>query len=251
MRRIPLILCTIFVLFGCGSDETPTPIERTPPNYFPDAVGSSWVYRNADGYEWTREITDGYSTEEGDYQLFTYTQDSADDALDYLRPNAFRVAENRVFFSLGEKVDQYIQTELPILVEDEFAGLELDIALDPTSHPEFIFFEFPLRLDTEWNAFNTKVNGSLVLQNLVLLQIPLEAEIGIQGKVIAKSPLETPAGSFDSAFQIVYEIEFTHTLFSEAEVVRQYQTIWFVPHVGIVKIENERGITELISYTFS
>lgn len=250
MRLISLILCAVFVVFGCGSDETPTPIEQTPPNYFPDAVGSSWVYRDANGYEWTREITDGYSTEEGDYQLFTYTQPSADDELDYLRPNAFRVAENWVFFAIGEKVDLYIENELPVLVQDEFSGLELDIALDPTSHPEFIFFQFPLSLNTEWNAFNTKVNGSLILQNLVLLQIPLEAEVGIMGKVVTKTPLETPAGSFDSAFQIEYEIEFTHTLFPEAEVVRQHQTIWFVPHVGIVKIKNESGVTDLISYTF-
>ena len=249
MRPISLILCTVFILSGCGSDETPPPIEQTPPNYFPDAVGSRWVYRNADGYEWTREITDGYSAEAADYQRFTYTQLAADDALDYLKPNAFRVAENRVFFAIGEKVDPYIQTELPVLVEDEFAGLALDIALEPISHPEFVFFEFPLSPNVEWDAFNTKVNGSLVLQNLVLLQIPLEAQVSIKGKVVAESPLETPAGSFDSAFQIAYEMEFTHTLFPEAEVVRQRQTVWFVPHVGIVKIEDQRGVTELISYT--
>ena len=250
MRPISLILCAIFMLSGCGSDETPTPIEQTPPTYFPDAVGSSWDYRNADGYEWTREITDGYSTEEGDYQRFTYTQLSADDALDYLKPNAFRVAENRVFFAIGEKVDPYIQNKLPVLVQDEFAGLELDVVLESISHPEFVFFQFPLSPNVEWDAFNTKVNGSLVLQNLVLLQIPLEAQVSIKGRVVAESPLETPAGSFDSAFQIAYEMEFTHTLFPEAEVVQQRQTVWFVPHVGIVKIEDERGITELIAYTF-
>lgn len=251
MRLTSLILCAVFILFGCGSDETPTPIEeQTPPNYFPDAVGSSWVYRNADGYEWTREITDGYSTEEGDYQRFTYTQLSTVDTLDYLKPNAFRVVENRVFFAIGEKVDRYIENDLPVLVQDEFAGLELDIALDPTSHPDFVFFEFPLSPNVEWDAFNTKVNGSLILQNLVLLQIPLEAQVSIKGKVVAESPLETPVGSFEQTYQIEYEIEFTHTLFPEAEVVRQRQTIWFAPHVGIVKIENENGVTALISYAF-
>ncbi len=251
MRLISLTLCAIFILFGCDSDETLTPIEeQKPPNYFPDAVGSNWVYRNADGHEWTREITDGYSTDEGDYQLFTYSQLSSEDELDYLKPNAFRVAENRVRFAIGEKINLYIENKLPVLVQDEFAGLELDIALDPTSHPDFVLFQFPLIPNVEWEAFNTKINGSLVLQNLVLLQIPLEAEISIKGNVIGESPVETPAGSFDSAFQIAYEMEFTHTLFPEAEVVRQHQTIWFAPHVGIVKIENESGVTALISYTF-
>ncbi|MXZ00541.1 hypothetical protein F4Y93_07800 [Candidatus Poribacteria bacterium] len=251
MRLISLMLCAIFIFVGCGSDETPTPIaEQTPPNYFLDAVGSSWVYRNPDGYEWTREITDGYTTAETDYQRFTYTTVDAEDELDYLKPNAFRVAENRVFFSIGEKVDRYIQDDLPTLVQDEFAGLEINIALEATSHPDFVFFQFPLSPNVEWEAFNTKVNGSLVLQNLVLLQIPIEAHVSIKGKVIAESPIETPAGRFDSAFQIVYEMEFTHTLFPEAEVLRQQQTVWFVPHVGIVKIEDESGITELIAYTF-
>ena len=250
MRLISLMLCVIVILFGCGSDETPTPIEQTPPNYFPDAVGSSWVYRNADGSEWTREITDGYSAEAGEYQRFTYTQLRAEDELDYLKPNAFRLAQNRVFFVIGEKVDRYIQDDLPTLVQDEFAGLEIDIAIEPASHPEFVFFEFPLRLNTEWSAFRTKVDGSLILQNLVLLQIPFEAHVSIKGEVVAESPLETPAGSFEQTYQIEYEIEFTHTLFPEVEVVRQRQTVWFVPHVGIVKIENERGVTALVSYTF-
>ncbi len=251
MRLISLILCAVFILFGCGSDETPAPIEeQTPANYFPDAVGSSWVYQNDSGYEWTREITTGYSADGSDYQRFTYTQLRPDDTLDYLKPDAFRVAENRVFFPIGEKVDRYVQDELPILVQDEFAGLELDTALETTSHPEFVFFEFPLSPNVEWDAFNTKVNGSLILQNLVLLQIPLEAQVSIKGKVVAESPLETPVGSFEQTYQIEYEIEFTHTLFPEAEVVQQRQTIWFAPHVGIVKIENENGVTELVAYTF-
>ena len=251
MRLISLMLCAIVILFGCGSDETPTPIEeQTPPNYFPDAVGSRWVYRNADGSEWTREITDGYSAEAGDYQRFIYTQLDAEDEFDYLKPNAFRIAQNRVFFAIGEKVDRYIQDDLPALVQDEFAGLEIDVAIEPTSHPDFVFFQFPLSPNIEWDAFRTKVNGSLVLQDLFLLQLPFEAHVSIKGKVVAESPLETPAGSFEQTYQIEYEIEFTHTLFPEAEVVRQRQTVWFVPHVGIVKIEDERGIKELVRYTF-
>ena len=250
MRLISLILCTIFMLCGCGSDETPTPIEQTPPNYFPDAVGSTWVYRNADGHEWTREIIDGHNTEEPDYQRFTYTESGADDETDYLKTDTFRVTQDRVFFVIGENIDRYIQNELPVLVQDEFAGLELDIALEATSHPDFVLFQFPLSPNVEWEAFNTKVNGSLVLQNLVLLQIPIEAQINIKAKVIVESPIETPAGRFDSAYQIEYALEFTHTLFPEAEVLRQHQMIWFAPHIGIVKIENESGITALISYTF-
>ena len=249
MRLTSLILCTIFILFGCGSDEISTPIEQMP-NYFPDTSGSRWVYRNSDGYEWTREITDGYSVQEEDYQGFTYTQLTSQDELDYLKPDAFRVSQNQVLFVIGEKINGYIEKELPTLVQDEFAALELDIALEPTSHPDFVFFQLPLSPNTEWNAFHTKVNSSLILQNLVLLQIPFEADVNIKASVVAESPLETPAGSFDQTYQIEYEMEITHTLFPEAETVQQGQTVWFAPYVGVVKIESERGVTELIAYTF-
>ena len=128
--------------------------------------------------------------------------------------------------------------------------MELDIALESIAHPDFVFCQFPLSPNIEWDAFNTKVNGSLVLQNLVLLQIPLEAQVSIKGRVVSESPIKTPAGNFDSAFQIEYEMELTHTLFPEAEALQQHQTVWFAPHVGIVKIEDENGVAELISYAF-
>ena len=50
MRLTSLILCAIFILFGCSSDETSAPIE-SKPNYFRDMVESRWVYWNSDGIQ--------------------------------------------------------------------------------------------------------------------------------------------------------------------------------------------------------
>ena len=77
-----------------------------------------------------------------------------------------------------------------------------------------------------------------------------EVDVRIKGAVIAEVPLETPAGSFAQTYQIEYQTEIIQTLFSETETTQQRQTVWFAPYVGIVKIEDERGITELIAYTF-
>ena len=250
MRLISLMLCGIFILFGCGPDETPAPIEQQMPNYFPDTVGSRWVYRSADGSEWSREVTAGNSIHEEGFQVFTYTPPVTETEFDYLKPDVLRVTDSQVLFVIGEKIDRYVQNELPASVADEFAGLELDITVEPITHPEFVFFQLPLTPNFQWDAFNTNVNGSIILQNLVLLQFPFEVHVSVKGEVVAIGSLETPAGSFEETYQIEYQTEITQTLFSEAETTQQRQTVWFAPHVGIVKIEGESGVTELIAYTF-
>ena len=219
------------------------------PNYFPDAVGSRWVYRNPDNSEWTREIIDGTDTHGVDYKVFIYTPPVSATEFNYLKPDAFRVTDSQVSLIIGEKVDRYVQNEIPVLVQDEFEGLELDIAIEPITHPEFVFSQLPLSPNFQWEAFNTNIKGSIVLQNLVLLQFPFETHVRVKGEVVAVGSLKTPAGSFEETYQIEYRTEITQTLFSEPEITAQHQTVWFAPHIGIVKIEDKGGVTELIAYT--
>ena len=244
------MLCGVLMLAGCGADETPAPIAQQMPNYFPNAVGSRWVYRNADGAEWSREVNDGNSIHGAGFQVFTYTPPVPETEFDYLTPDAWRVTDSQVLFVIGEKIDRYVKNELRASVADEFAGLELDIAIEAITHPEFVFFQLPLTVNSEWDVLRTTVNGSIVLQNLALLQFPFEVHVSAKGEVVAVGALETPAGRFEETYQIEYQTEITQVLFSETETTAQRQTVWFAPHVGIVKIEDERGVTELIAYTF-
>lgn len=248
MRLNSLILCAILILIGCGSDETPTPVEEMP-NYFPDAIGSRWIYRNSDGIQWTREIRGEVSIEGKDYRVVKDTTPLTDTELDFLNSTYYRVTPNTVIFTVSEKATDYVQTEIPKAVQDEFAGLELTVAVEPISYPELVFLQIPLVPNFQWDALNITVNGNIILQNLVLLQIPFEAHISVKAEVVDGSPLETPAGNFEKTYRIEYQTEITHTLFSGTETIQQHQTIWFAPHAGIVKIENEHGVTELIEYT--
>ena len=250
MQLTSLMLCGIFILLGCGSDEMRAPVEPQMPNYFPDTVGSRWVYRLPDGSEWSRAVTDGNSIHGEGSHGFVYTPVSSETEFDYLKPDVFRVTDTQVLFGIGEKIDRYVQNVLPTWVADEFAGLELDIAMEPITHPEFVFCQLPLTPNFEWDVFHTKVKGSTVLQNLALLQFPFEVQVRVKGEVVAVDSLETPAGSFEGTYQIEYKTEITRTLFSEAETTQQRQTVWFAPHVGIVKMEDESGVTALIAYTF-
>ncbi len=245
--RFLLTLCSVVILSACGSDEIPAPIE-TKPNYFPDAVGSRWVYRNVDGAEWTREITDGHDSQDGDYQTFTYIPLVPEAEIDFLKPTFFRVAQNRIFFDVKEKIDRYIQTELLTSVKDDFEGLEVDVALEPISYPELLFFQISLTSNSQWETLNVKVNGNITLQNLTLLQIPFEVHFIIRGEVVSEGAIETLAGRFENTFQVKYRTEIVQTVFSNEESIIRDQTIWFVPHIGIVRIEDDSGVIELIEY---
>ena len=140
------------------------------PNYFPDTAGSRWTYRNPDGSEWTRTVTDDDSSQGEDFRVFAYTPEASEAELDYLKPDAVRVTDSQVLFSIGEKIDRYVQNALPASVQEEFAGLALDIAVEPITHPASVFCQLPLTPNFQWDALSTDVNGSIVLQNLALLQ---------------------------------------------------------------------------------
>lgn len=247
MRPTFLVLCAIFILFGCGSDETSAPVEEMP-NYFPDAIGSRWIYRNSDGSQWTREVSGEANIEGKDYRIFKDTASLAGTDLDFLNSTYYRVTPNAVIFTVSQQVTDYLQTELPKAVQDEFAGLELTVAVEPFVPPELVFLQIPLVPNFQWDALNIKVSGNIILQNLVLLQIPFEVHIRVKAEVVAESPLETPAGNFEKAYRIEYQTEITHTLFSTDETIQGQQTIWFTPHVGIVESKNEQSTTKLIEY---
>ena len=250
MRLTSLILCAVFMLLGCGSDETSIPI-KSKPNYFPDAIGSRWVYRNSDGLEWAREISGETNIEGKDYRIFTDTPPVMISEFDFLMSIHHRVTPNQILAAVGEKVERLVQTELPKAVQAEFAGLELSAVVVPISYPEFVLLQTPLIPNLQWNALTVKVEGNIILQNLVLLQIPFEVNISTKAEVTAESPLETSAGSFEQAYRIEYQTEITHTLLSKDETIQHHLTVWFVPHVGTVKTENEHDTTELIEYTLA
>ena len=194
MRLILFALCSILLLSGCSSDETPAPMEQMP-NYFPDADGSRWIYRSSDGHQWTREVSGTANIEGKDYQVFEDSPSITGTELDFLNSTYYRITSNEVMFTVSEKVTDYLQTELPKAVQDKFAGLELTVAVEPFAHPELIFLQIPLVPNFQWDALNIKVNGNIILQNLVLLQIPFEAHISVKGKSSPKVRWKPPLGT--------------------------------------------------------
>lgn len=251
MRLILFTACGILLLlFGCGSDETPEPIEVVP-NYFPDGIGTRWVYLNSDGIQGTTEVNDEINIDGKNYRTLKETPPNEKTDFNLLKPISYRVTENQILFAVGGEIDHYVQNEIPALVQDDLAGLDVRVIVEPVSPPELVFLHFPSSPSFQWNALNMKVNGSIMLQNLALLQFPFEVVIRVTGEVVAEGPLETPAGNFENAYQLEYQTEITQTLFSETETIAHRQTIWFVPYVGIAKSENELGGSALIAYSLA
>ena len=250
MRLTFLVFCGTLLLFSCGSDETSVLIKQTP-NFFPDAVGSRWIYRNSEGIQSTLEVSGETNIEGKNYRILKYTPPIEETEFDLLKPTYYRATQDQAFFAVGEKIDYYVQNEVPALVQNDFTGLELGVAVDSISYPELTFFQFPMSLNSKWEALNLKISGSISLQNLALLQFPFDVMIRVTGEVIAQSPLDTRAGHFEETYQIEYQTEIIYTLFSETDTIERNQTIWFTPHVGTVKIEDEGGVMELISYSLA
>ena len=79
-------LCFILLMYGCGDETINAPLggsvngtteteDLVPvsPIYYPMTLGSRWVYRNADGSEWWREVTETEQVGSHLYHFFTYS----------------------------------------------------------------------------------------------------------------------------------------------------------------------------------
>jgi len=247
MRTIYIFLYSVLLILACGSDEIPTPTE-TKPNYFPDAIGSTWVYRSLDGIQWTWSIKEEKTIEDFVYLYIDTSPTLVLYQCDYLLPNFLRSSENQILFNIRDKIDYYIHNKLPEHVKEEFSGLDVKVEINPISFPELLFLEIPITTNKQSEIYNIKIDGNFILQDLLLLNIPFEVHIKINCEVIGERSVDTPVGEFDRAYQLEYQIDTINTVFSDEKSTKLKQTIWFVPYVGIVKIEDERGVLELIEY---
>lgn len=247
MRTIYISLYSVLLLLACGSDEIPDPTQ-TQPNYFPDVIGSKWVFQKTDGIQWTWLIKEEKTIEDFTYRVFETNPTLIVYEYDYLLPIYLRSSGNQILLNVRERIDRYIHNKLPEQVKEEFSGLDVKVQINPISYPELLFLDMPISLINQSEIFKLKIEGNFILQDLVLLNIPFEVIIHINYEVVGESSIDTPAGKFENAYQLDYQINTTNIIFSDEKLSKLKQTIWFVPYVGIVKIEDERGVLELIEY---
>ena len=85
-------LLLIIAIIGCGDETINTPLggtretedlESVSSIYYPITVGSRWVYRNPDGSEWVREVTETEEVGSHLYHFFGYDFPIRDNQSDF------------------------------------------------------------------------------------------------------------------------------------------------------------------------
>ena len=85
-RSLTTIHIVLLFIFGCGDETINAPLGGTretedpvPVIYYPMTVGSKWVYRNAGGSEWWREVTETEEVGSHLYHFFGYDSQIGND----------------------------------------------------------------------------------------------------------------------------------------------------------------------------
>ena len=247
----------LLLILGCGDGEegikavgVVKPVEE-PPNYYPNAIGSRWVYRNADGFEWAREVTEVEEIGLYLYHVFNYDPPIEEARFNFLKTPSYRITRNRVLFFVGDEIDLAYKQDLMDFLQTSYQEFgDIKINVNAVSQEELIFFRIPPARGIRWEVINMKASGNVIFRDQGNFILPFEINWVNTGIVTSLEPVETPAGTFEDCFKIQYDSKVTAVVNEEEEELlrTEVQSIWLAPEVGMVKIEDEDGITELIEY---
>ena len=224
---------------------------EAPPDYYPNFIGSQWVYRNPDGFEWAREVTDTRELGLYLYHVFNYDPPIEDAAFDFLKTPSYRITQNRVLFFVGDEIDLAYKQDLTHFLRETYqdAG-NSKINVNAIAQPELTCCRIPPAPGIEWEVIDMKVMGRVILRDQGNFNIPFQINWVNSGLITRLETVETPAGIFENCFKIQYDTKITVIVNEEQEdtLRAEVQSIWLAPEVGMVKIEDADGVTELIDY---
>ncbi len=240
--------------------------------YFPDKLGSYWVYEDQDGDELTRTAIEATEIDGETYRAFNYDPELDDwkDYEYYIRPNFYHVGEEWVSFFVGEDVESSTEALLTQQLEKGFAELEQQMAsqlppgvtvdfqhtVESKAQDYFYLFPTPATFNEEWTAMqiDVTITMSLDIQGAPI-QVPPElknitstATVVETGNVTGTETVETAAGTFEECLKIEFRTETTTDVAVPDELKQQlpeqqsdesFTTIWLAPNVGIVKFEHK------------
>ncbi len=249
--------------------------------YFPDAVGSYWVYEDQSGDELTR-----YAIEPEDIDGETYSAFSYDPPLEdwaefehYVQPYFYQVSTDWVAFFVGSEIEnalkaatmkqmeeamglmrQAMQEQVPAELNITF---DIDYDIEVESPDYFYFLPTPATFGEEWPA--SEINVVLTL-TIDIKGMPMEIPGGSMqtvktfttlvetGNVTGMETVETAAGTFEDCLVIEYRTDASTETVLSVEVPQQpgpqeqqdvtVTTVWLAPNIGIVKFEHMHDQSE-------
>lgn len=252
--------CTVFTLllvFGLSTALMGDESEIT--QYFPDTLGSYWVYVDQDGNELTRRAIEGEEIAEDIYHGFEY-EPPLEDWIDYhIHPNLYQVNEEGVTFLVGDEARRAVRARLAkemgnllkmmkeMAPPEAEAGFNLlyEIEVEAPDH----FYMLPAA------TYNQKWDVAEIKAKVIITPDPpqgdpdeaiLEFTIVEKGGILGTESVETPAGTFEDCLKIEYRTRTGVAIFPDEAGDENMNppgesvtTLWMAPNVGIVKFHQE------------
>ncbi len=265
-NKLSILIVVILVL--CTANGLPG--KERGHKYFPSSLESFWVYEDQDGNELTRRVVESKLDDGKMYTGFKVEPalKESKDFIRFLHPVYCHFGEDYVYLLVGEKLKQAIKARLT----DEMAlfsklsvdslkkslppdnnitvNLDYEIKVDPIDHLKLLHKQ--VDMDKEWKALeiNAKTEMKFNIEGIDIFKdaedLPttiLDFAIVEKAKVVGTESIETPAGTFHECLKIVYK---TDTKMTETRPIasadlpgESVTTLWFAPHVGMIKIHSE------------
>ncbi len=207
--------------------------------YFPDKLGSSWVYVDQDGNELTRYAIEEKDVEGETFRAFSY-EPAIEDWENYdwiIHPFLYQVNENWISFYAGSDIEDVIKSRMSENMQETQEQLQeqlnqqeivdqlppgvtidLDYTVDPTAQDHFYLLLTPATFNEEWIAMEYQYKLDMSLSIQVDLHTTEDHPINSSsvkvvqtGKVIGTETVETEAGTFKDCLKIEYRTVETTT----------------------------------------
>ena len=247
--------------------------------YFPDVVGSYWVYEDHNVDELTRYAIEPEEIDGETYRAFSYDPglENWADFEHYVQPYFYQVGDDWVAFFVGTEVENAVKASMiqqmdealvvmrQAMQEQMPAGVsaEIDYTVEVKPQDYFYFLPTPATFNEEWTAIEVNVVMTLTID---IKGLPVEIPGGSTqtvttyttfvevGNVTDTETVETDAGTFEDCLVIEYRTDASTETSMSMEVPQQpgvqeqkgtsLTTLWLAPNVGIVKFTQEHQYDE-------
>ena len=233
-------LATVFIAFllsaGCADETVNNPVAETTiddsepevivsasTNYFPMTVGSRWVYRNPDGSEWSREVTETEEVGTRHYHHFSNDPPMEDNQFPFFRVPMYIATLNSVVLKVKNSDINDAIRQIILESNDNSPGwtwvqkfkngvwqtrkkglafLNNYRASGVLLNDSGFLLRLPLVPGQTWEMLNIGLSGS---SEMAFLHHSFESDVKILGTVGDPSSVPTPAGIFEDCLNIQYE----------------------------------------------
>ena len=272
MKKIRSVLILLLV-FACS---TALMGNEWANYYFPDAIGSYWVYEDHNGDELTRYAIESENIDGDTYSAFSYDPglENWADFEHYVHPYYYQVGDDWVAFFVGTEVQNAVKASMIQQMDEalvvmrqamqdqipEGLNVSFDISyeVDVTSQDYFYFLPTPATFNEEWTAIEVNV---VLTMTIDIKGLPMEIPGGSTqtattyttyvevGNVTGTETVDTDAGTFEDCLIVEYRTDASSETALSMEVPQQpgvqeqkgtsLTTLWLAPNVGIVKMTQE------------